>query len=188
MEFSGEGFELRPWREGDEAPLTRHADDEEVARNLMDRFPHPYTLADARRWVAMNRGTEGPTSQFAIVISGAAAGGIGFERLEDVHAFTARIGYWLGRAFWGRGIATAALQLVTAHAFRAFDFERLEAEVFDWNPASRRVLEKAEYRLESRQSRRIVKRGVLMDGWLYARLRPAAAGESDGGRAEGRSG
>ena len=171
MEFSEEGFELRPWRDGDEAALVRHADDEEVARNLLDRFPHPYTLADARHWVAMNRAATGPVSQFAIVVSGAAAGAIGFERLEDVYASTARIGYWLGRTHWGRGIATAAVRIVTAHAFRAFDFERLEAEVFDWNPASRRVLEKVGYVLESRQSRRIVKRGVVMDGWLYARLR-----------------
>jgi RimJ/RimL family protein N-acetyltransferase len=47
------------------------------------------------------------------------------------------VGYWLGREFWGRGIATAALG-----AFLAVDTSRpLHAVVAEHNIGSRRVLE-----------------------------------------------
>ena len=42
---------LRAWREGDEASLVRHADNRNVWRNLRDRFPSPYTAADAKEWI-----------------------------------------------------------------------------------------------------------------------------------------
>jgi RimJ/RimL family protein N-acetyltransferase len=168
---------LRPWRAGDEAALVRHADDHAVWRNLMDSFPHPYRAKDAAAWIRRNLASRGPATQFAVLEAagraGEPVGGIGFERLPDIHRLTARLGYWLGRSHWGKGLATEAVRLVTTYAFERFDFERLEAEVLDWNPASRRVLEKAGYERECRQRRRIVKDGELLDGWLYVQLRPA---------------
>ena len=47
------------------------------------------------------------------------------------------VGYWLGREFWGRGLATAALAEFVAELPRP-----LHARVARSNPASRRVLEK----------------------------------------------
>lgn len=53
------------------------------------------------------------------------------------------VGYWLGRAFWGRGIATRALA-----AFLEHDRTRpLYAHVAGHNIASRRVLEKCGFRV-----------------------------------------
>ena len=48
---------------------------------------------------------------------------------------------------------------------------RLYAHVFEWNPASARVLEKAGYRLEGRLHRSVVKDGRVIDQLMYARLR-----------------
>jgi RimJ/RimL family protein N-acetyltransferase len=49
-----------------------------------------------------------------------------------------RVGYWIGKQFWGRGIATSALQeFLTQVKVRP-----LYAEVANHNPASKRVLEK----------------------------------------------
>ena len=51
--------------------------------------------------------------------------------------------YWIGRSFWGRGIATAALK-----AFLTVDRSRpLRARVASDNIASRRVLEKCGFRV-----------------------------------------
>lgn len=191
MELSGGAVVLRPWRAGDEEALVRGADDREIWRNLTDAFPHPYRGEHASAWIRWNLEQEGPPAQFAVIPAGAAAGqgpeagspvgGIGFERLPDIHRRTARVGYWIARRHWGKGYATEAVRLVSAHAFAHFDFVRLEAEVLDWNPASRRVLEKAGFVLESRQRRRIEKDGVILDGWLYARWReaPGASGENE---------
>jgi len=51
--------------------------------------------------------------------------------------------YWIGRSYWGRGIATSALR-----AFLTIDRSRpLHARVAHDNVASHRVLEKCGFRL-----------------------------------------
>lgn len=87
---------VRSYRTGDEASLARHANNRKVWINLRDRFPHPYTVADAERWIAMVA-TQQPETNFAIAIEDQAVGGIGFELKTDVDRRTAEIGYWLGR-------------------------------------------------------------------------------------------
>ena len=108
---------------------------------------------------------------FAIVVDGQAVGGIGIHPGKDVERRTAAIGYWLGEAYWGRGITTEALQAMTEYVFSAFDFARLEAYVFEWNIPSTRVLEKAGYRREARLRKKVTKEGRTVDCFLYARIR-----------------
>jgi RimJ/RimL family protein N-acetyltransferase len=162
---------LRPFRRDDEPSLVRYADNWNVARNMRDRFPHPYTAADAQAWIAHVSG-QSPVANFAIVVDGAAVGGIGIEPGTDVFRRSAAIGYWLGEPFWGRGIATEALQAVTEYAFATFPICRLAAGVFEWNPASARVLEKAGYTREGRARLAVTKDGRTVDQLLYALVRP----------------
>jgi ribosomal-protein-alanine N-acetyltransferase len=162
---------LRPWRRGDEPALVRHANNRNVSRNLRDRFPYPYTAADAAEWIARASDQSRPTS-FAIVVDGEPVGGIGIELGTDVFRRSAEIGYWLGEPFWGRGLATEALRALTDYAFVHFDLCRLEAGVFDWNPASARVLEKAGYVLEGRSRLAVTKDGRTGDRLVYALVRP----------------
>jgi RimJ/RimL family protein N-acetyltransferase len=56
-------------------------------------------------------------------------------------------------------------------AFDRFELERIEAGVFETNPASARVLEKAGFALESRQKRYVIKDGKILDRLLYVRFR-----------------
>lgn len=161
---------LRPWAPSDAEALVRHADDREVWRNLRNRFPHPYTPADADVWLAFVLAQD-PSTHWAVEVEGEAGGGIGFTRGEDVHVRTAEIGYWLGRRFWGRGIATEALRAVTAHAFAAYRLDRVEAHVFEWNAASIRVLEKAGYAREACLRRAVLKDGEVTDLLIYGILR-----------------
>jgi ribosomal-protein-alanine N-acetyltransferase len=165
-------IELRRWAPGDADSLVRLADNRNIWINLKDRFPHPYTRADADRWIAHCANETGAPTQFAVDLDGLAIGGIGIEQLGDVHRLTAEIGYWIGEPYWGKRIATAALRQMTRYAFVEFPFERIQAMVFEWNPASRRVLERAGYTLEATISRCIIKDGRLGDAFLYAHLRP----------------
>lgn len=166
MELTHERFTIRPFRHGDEEALAENANDRTVWRNVRDRFPHPYGLGDAAWWIA----NAGPTN-FAIEIDGRVAGGIGYDRDEDVFRRGAEVGYWLGAAHRGHGIATAALTLLGEHVFDTTDIVRLYAGVFAWNPASARVLEKAGYVLEGRLRSAVWKDGELVDELLYARVR-----------------
>jgi [ribosomal protein S5]-alanine N-acetyltransferase len=180
MELTFPGFRIRSWRPGDAPALARHADSEQLWRNVRDQFPHPYTLADANAWVARASGAE-PETQFAIEVDGEAAGGIGLFLQEDVARYSAELGYWLGEAHWGRGIMTEAVRGFTEHAFRSFDLCRIYAIVFEWNPASRRVLEKAGYALEGQMRRAAVKQGRVLDQFLYATVRDFRADGAVGG-------
>jgi RimJ/RimL family protein N-acetyltransferase len=162
---------LRAWRPGDEASLVRHADNRNVWRNLRDLFPSPYTAADAKEWIR-TASVESPVANFAIVVSGEAVGGIGLRFGTDVFRRSAEIGYWLGEPLWGRGIASEAARAVSQYAFEYFDVCRLEAGVFEWNPASMRVLEKAGYAREGRTRLSVTKDGRTGDHVLYGLLRP----------------
>jgi len=109
-----------------------------------------------------------PETFFAIVVDGAAVGGIGFVAQSDVDRMSAEVGYWLGEAFWGRGIATEALVAVTRHAVDRHGLTRLFALPFASNIASCRVLEKAGYTLEARLRRSAIKNGTIVDQFQYA--------------------
>jgi len=163
---------LRPWQTGDEEALVRHADNRRIWLTLRDLFPFPYTLDDARAFILLNELKADPPQELAIEHAGEPVGGIGLHPQADVARFNAEVGYWIGEAFWGRGLATEALKCFTAYAFEQFPFERLEGWIFATNPASGRVLEKAGYALEATLARSAFKDGRFLDSHLYVRFRP----------------
>jgi [ribosomal protein S5]-alanine N-acetyltransferase len=158
---------LRHWSDGDEPSLVRHADNREVWRRLRDRFPHPYTLADAERWIAFAK-QQCPQTHFAIEVYGEAAGGIGLELGSDIERRSAEMGYWLGQDFWGRGITTAAIRALTGYGFETLDLTRIFAVPFASSSASIRVLEKCGFLREGTMRRSAVKEDVVIDQVLYA--------------------
>jgi RimJ/RimL family protein N-acetyltransferase len=166
-----ETITLRPWQLDDKPALLRYADNRNVWINLTDVFPHPYTPEDADRWLWRCGAQQGPHTNMAIDLDGEAIGGAGIELRQGVERKTAYIGYWLGEPFWGRGFATVALRLMTSYAFANFDLIRLQAFVFDWNPASARVLEKCGYKFEARLRQNIFKDDRHCDELIYAMLR-----------------
>ena len=64
-----------------------------------------------------------------------------------------------------------AVREVTAYAFATFDLCRVYAGVFEWNPSSMRVLEKAGYEFESRMQKSVTKDGETIDEFIYAIVR-----------------
>ncbi len=167
MTLQGERCTLRRWRTSDATSLVRHANNLSVARLLRDRFPHPYTWKDAQGFLA-SASTEEPQTNFAIEVAGEASGGLGYVPGSDVERYSAEVGYWLGEACWGRGIATEALALFTRHAFSELGLLRLFALPLADNVASVRVLEKAGFRVEGTLRSSCVKFGEPRDQALYA--------------------
>jgi RimJ/RimL family protein N-acetyltransferase len=158
---------IRSWTAADVASLVAHADNRNVWINVRDRFPHPYTRGDARRFIRKMRDAR-PETVFAIAVDEVAVGGIGFVLQQDVDRVSAEIGYWLGESFWGRGIATDALKAVTRYAIETHGLTRIFAVPFAYNTASCRVLEKAGYQLEGRLRRSAIKDGTVIDQLQYA--------------------
>lgn len=166
----GDGNCVRELDQDDLASLVTHANNRNVARNLEDRFPHPYTLEHAEKWLARLH-QQDPVTHFAITDANQVIGMIGIDQRPDVYRCTADLGYWLGEDFWGRGIATRAVRAMTAWGFRSLGVTRIQARVFETNPASGRVLEKAGFTYEARLRQSVIKHGVVMDLLVYAILR-----------------
>jgi [ribosomal protein S5]-alanine N-acetyltransferase len=161
---------VRSWKRSDLDSLVRYANNRNVSINLRDIFPYPYTMRDALNWYEIVRDSE-PETSFAIAVADEAVGGIGFTLETDVARRSAEIGYWLGEEFWGRGIVTEVLIAVSEHVFANYDICRLYAHVFEWNPASARVLEKAGYAFEGRMRKSVTKEGQTIDKLMYALVR-----------------
>ncbi|MGH8664662.1 MAG: GNAT family N-acetyltransferase [Burkholderiales bacterium] len=161
---------VRDWDRSDKPALLRVANNRNIWRNLTHKFPHPYTEGDADRWFEI-LDSMSVRMHWAIEVEGQLAGGIGAEPGEGVDARSAHFGYWLGRAYWGRGIMTAACRATSDFLLGHFDWERLEARVFAWNPASMRVLEKSGFEREGVLRRSVFKDGQVIDAVLYARVR-----------------
>jgi len=161
---------VRSWRWDDAESLAKHANNRNVWRSLLDGFPSPYTIRNARQWLAHALSEPDPTT-FAIEIDGEAAGGIGFNLKKGLEKHSAEIGYWIGESHWGRGIASEALSAVSGLVFEYFPgIWRLYAHVFDWNGASARVLEKAGYSYEGTLRQSAFKDGRIIDLKLYSRI------------------
>ena len=161
---------IRSFKNSDAASIAKNANDREVWINLRNRFPHPYTRQHAEEWVELAMSLS-PETNFAIVVDGEVAGGIGIMQQSDVHAKSAEFGYWLGRNYWGRGIMTEVVREMSEYYLSNFDIVRLYAAVFDWNKASARVLEKCGWEYEGRMKMSIFKDGKYCDQLIYARLK-----------------
>ena len=160
-------YMIRDWRDDDAPGIARYADNRKIAKNLRDGFPHPYGLSDAQEFLSKVR-QQDPTTIFAIVSEAEVIGGIGLGLGEDVHRYTAEMGFWLAEPYWGKGIMTEAVKRFTEFAFDRFDLQRIFAEPYATNPASARVLEKAGYTLEGILRANVIKEGVVLDQYLYA--------------------
>ncbi|UFH52350.1 GNAT family N-acetyltransferase [Spirosoma sp. KNUC1025] len=161
---------LRPFQLSDADSVLKHANNRALWLNLRDRFPHPYTQADAEWWVNF-ASTLSPLTGFAIDIDGEAVGAIGLELHSDIERCSAEVGYWLGEQHWGKGIMSAALRAITDYGFNQFELTRIYAVPFVRNAPSVRILEKAGYQLEGLMRRSAIKDGVILDQFLYASVR-----------------
>lgn len=161
---------IRSWVAEDTQSLVTHANDHEIWLQLRDRFPHPYTIEDAN--IFLERVLhETPETSFAIDVSGQAVGCISAMSQTDVHRFTAEIGYWLGKEFWGRGIMTEVVPAFTEWLFETFALHRIYASSFARNRRSARVLEKAGFEYEGCLRASVFKDGQILDQLLYAKTK-----------------
>lgn len=105
------------------------------------------------------------------------AGGITLSNVRRGVAETGTVGYWIGLPYAGQGLATASLRALSAHAFGALRLHRLEAACVPTNQPSRRVLEKAGFRLEGRARAYLKINGTWADHLLFGLLADEAGAD-----------
>lgn len=164
-------FILRPYRKGDEEAVARHAHDKEIAANTA--VPYPYTLKDAKEWVKINltkyNKPDSDHRVFAIEIDGEACGTVSLCKIVKEHK--AELGYWLGRKYWGQGVMIEVVKLITKYGFKELKLRRIYAHVYLFNPASKKVLEKAGYETEGILKKEAKKGGKYIDAYLLAKVK-----------------
>ena len=132
---------LRAPRLDDAARVAHLVNDFEVAR-MTTGIPHPYDRADAEAFLARAAATD-LAQEASFAIDCADDGLVGLIGLYPSGALGPELGYWVGRPFWGRGIATQAVLALLSWARSVRKRRLLMSGHFVDNPASGRVLEKA---------------------------------------------
>ncbi|MEI6476516.1 MAG: GNAT family protein [Actinomycetes bacterium] len=94
-------------------------------------------------------------------------GGIIFGALRGAH-----IGYWIDQAYSNRGLTTQAVDLLTEYGFSSLLLHRIEINLRPENAASRKVAEKAGYRLEGERPRYLHIDGQWRDHLCFVRENP----------------
>ncbi len=102
---------------------------------------------------------------------GQVVGGVTLSNIRRQPAHAATLGYWVGEAYAMQGYMTEALTVVREHAFATLDLSRLEAACLPGNTASRRLLERCEFKYEGVAQAYLQIDGRWCDHVLYAALR-----------------
>jgi ribosomal-protein-alanine N-acetyltransferase len=158
---------LRPFVADDVNDALAYRDDAELAR-FLPHIPQPFTRRDAEAFVAMNMAEPWDRSPtFAVVLDDKLIGTVSFE--VDAAERTAMLGYAIGRAFWGRGIAVEAARAAMEWATITFGLTRIWASTDARNVRSIRVLEKLGMARESlRVADHLGREGEPVDEVVYA--------------------
>ncbi len=137
---------LRHWSAGDAASLSAAWSDPEIARRLP--VPDDPTEARAAAWIAgeAERRRLGLAVDLAVVdVDDRVFGEVGLSSFDPDRS-VALVGWWTAPGQRGRGVASAAVRLVTDWALGELGLGALVAEVDRDNAASLRVADRAGYR------------------------------------------
>lgn len=187
-----ERLRLRPLDPTDAETLHRLVNDWEVSRTLsVVPFPYPRDLAD--EWIESTRRELAEGKAFHLAITGQEGaeemlvGVVGLRLCAKSR--TGSLGYWIGRRFWGHGVATEAAGRLASWAFANLRLDRLEASVAVDNPASAAVLRRIGFRDQGTGRKPFLSRGgehtVLLFGAtrddLFDAAKPASAASDPAG-------
>lgn len=148
---------LRRPASNDASAIVELAGDWDVAR-MTGRIPHPYTMADAERFLGLSIGAR--MAEF----DGRVIGCIGAASRDDG---SFELGYWIGKPYWSRGFATEGARGLIEHVRSHNPQARIAASHMIDNPASRRVIEKLGFQAAGAQTIWSLARGETVGVLCY---------------------
>ena len=150
MKLIGKQIILREFKKSDAEDLQKNINDKNVVR-FTTNIPHPYSIKDAYKFFRKLKRNREVETIFGILLKNSEeiVGGIGLHKIDRKNK-NAELEYWLGKKYWGHGIATEAVGLVLDLVFKKWKFHRIYANTFHKNIASQKVLKKIGFKLEDR--------------------------------------
>jgi RimJ/RimL family protein N-acetyltransferase len=132
---------LRAPAPGDAPALAGLIGDFDVAR-MTSRMPHPYAIEDAEDFIVRCQGLD-PRADCHFLLEHDDHGVVGGLSFTTPAGEPSEVGYWIGKPWWGRGLATEALSESLVWASREWGRRFVVAGHYADNPASGAVLCKA---------------------------------------------
>ncbi len=114
--------------------IARMANDHDIAR-MTKRMPHPFGQGDAEDFV-IAVAAQNPARANTFLIEHEDHGPVGVLGMFEDEDRVPETGYWIGREFWGRGLATEALEGALVWASRRW--KRRARSGWDRRPRRRR--------------------------------------------------
>ena len=138
------------------------------------RFPDPLPEGFAESWLARyEAGRAAGTMEGFAILAGGVFAGIAVVPEIDRARNAAELGYAVSPEARGRGVATAALELLTQWAFNEAGIERAELQIGAANEASKHVARACDYRYLHTEPHVRVKPGRIEDSAHWVRERAA---------------
>ena len=177
-----ERLALRPLAPDDADAIHRLVNDWEVVR-MLSRLPFPYPRPLTDEWIASTAAQIKDGSAYHLAITGIEAGRemvIGCIGLRlDEEPRVADLGYWVGKRFWGHGVATEAAARAASWALANLAIDRLRAKVSVDNQASAAVLRRLGFRETGTGSEHFLARGGAQKVLVFEATRDDIFGTVD---------
>ena len=168
MKFKTKDFILRPPKKGDENSLWENYNEPQVIKSFVTNPNEKQFKSDFKKGLKKK---EKDAERLIIGVDGKAVGKINVKLFDLYNKTKAKIGYWIGKKYRGRGIVTKVIKLAVPYWMKKYKLKRVEARARTYNKSSARVLEKAGFKLEGILRKNVLKDGKLYDDFLYACVR-----------------
>ncbi len=156
-------IEIRKTKLSDAEALRELINDKEVLKQLSG-YPCPCPLSRIRKDIekGIKDWKTKKAFSFTIVADDKIAGSIILENpSKDKGRYD--LGFFVGRKFWGKGIATEAIKQAVKLGFQNLKLYRIQADNDSDNPASGRAMEKAGFRFEGVRKKYKKKKNKFVD-------------------------
>ena len=166
--FEGKKIRLRALEPSDADTFFAWNLDSETARKLF-QIPLPQSRAGAARWAqdVSTRGPEGDSFFLVIeTLDGKVVGSINAHECERRHG-TFKYGIAVMREHWRKGYASEAIRILVKYYFEELGYQKVNAEVFEFNEGSQKLHEELGFVLEGRLRSMIYTEGKRFDVLLY---------------------
>ena len=143
---------LRPW-------------EPDISTNGLNRPAYRARLSRLKKLVQQDR-----AYPFHIFRETSLVGACNVTHIDRGTAQSARLGYWVGKNYTGRGFARAAVEAVSKFCFTDLGLHRIEAAVQPDNQASIKVLQATHFSFEGTARGLLKINGAWRDHDIYAKL------------------
>ena len=143
---------LRPW-------------EPEVSTAGLNRSAYRGRLSRLKKLVQQDR-----AFPFHIFRGDSLVGACNITHIERGTAQSAKLGYWIGESFTGRGFARTAVRAASDFCFEGLGLHRVEASVQSENSASIKVLQASGFKFEGTARGLLKINGAWRDHDVFARL------------------